>query len=400
LDAWVPATHPLAIEAQLAEAVRRRPVLTVVCIGTDRSGRVRDALGRDGTRHVVAGLADALRGQAPAGSTVGLLDDVHVVVALPLATEDARQWARRAVADGGRTLLLRGRDVPIELAAGLVSARPGSSAVQLLDDAGAALREAVRMGAPVVVHEPGIRRRAEDQLAFESELRRAITGHGLHLAFQPVVELPTRAVVGAEALLRWTTPWGANVPAATTVAVAEQSGLMGALGRWVILQAARHVSPDRWVTVNLSPLQVTDRLPEVVRRALATAPGGGLRFELCHGELPAGAVGILQRVRDLGCRLGISDFGSARSYSLAELLRLPLDFVKLDPSFLTDLDGEERRRTVLRGVGEVARAIGIELIAEGVEREEESALLVELGVHLQQGNLFARPRAEAPVTAG
>jgi EAL domain-containing protein (putative c-di-GMP-specific phosphodiesterase class I) len=154
------------------------------------------------------------------------------------------------------------------------------------------------------------------------------------------------------------------------------------------------------VTVNLSPLQVTDRLPEVVRRALATAPGGGLRFELCHGELPTGAVGILQRVRDLGCRLGISDFGSARSYSLAELLRLPLDFVKLDPSFLTDLDGEERRRTVLRGVGEVARAIGIELIAEGVEREEESALLVELGVHLQQGNLFARPRAEAPVTAG
>jgi EAL domain-containing protein (putative c-di-GMP-specific phosphodiesterase class I) len=389
---------PLPLDVQLADAVRRRPHLTVACIGADRSGRVRDALGRDGARHLVHGLVDALRGQAPAGSITGLVDDVRVAVALPLPLEDARQWTRRAVADGGKVLLLRGRDVPIELAAGLVEASPTSTGPQLLDDATAALREAERAGGGVVVHHDGIRSRAEDQLAFESELRRAISGLGLHLAFQPVVGLPGRRTVGAEALLRWTTPWGTAVPTATTVAVAEQCGLIGALGRWVALQAARHVTAERWVSVNLSPLQLTSRLPEVVRQALACgAPAANLRFELTHGELPAGGIDVLERVRDLGCPIGLSDFGAARSYSLAELLLLPLDFVKLDPSFLTGIECEDRHRTVLRGVADVARAIGLEVVAEGVEREEQSEALVELGVRLQQGNLFARPRAEAPV---
>jgi EAL domain-containing protein (putative c-di-GMP-specific phosphodiesterase class I)/GGDEF domain-containing protein len=396
-----PARHPAALEAELTEALRRRPVISVVCIGADRSGRVRDALGRDGTRHVVATLLDALRGQAPAGSVSGIVDEVRIVIALPMETEDARQWARRAVADGGRTLLLRGREVPTELAAGLVTARRCGSAVQLLDDAGAALREAERQGGGVVVHHDRIRARAEDQLAIETELRRAIAGHGLRLAFQPVVELPGRTTVGAEALLRWTTPWGGNVPALTTVAVAEECGLIGALGRWVILHAARYVTAERWVTVNLSPLQVTSRLPEIVRQALSQGdvPAAGLRFELTHGTLPDGAEGALTRVRDLGCRVGLSDFGSARSSTLAELLRLPLDYLKLDPSLVTDLEHDPRQRAVVRGILDVAGTLELDVIAEGVERESQSDALVQLGACVQQGNLFARPRAEAPVTS-
>ena len=216
-----------------------------------------------------------------------------------------------------------------------------------------------------------------------------------------MVELPGRSTVGAEALLRWTAPWGGNVPALTTVAVAEQCGLIGALGRWVIQHAARHVTAERWVTVNLSPLQATSRLPEIVRQALSASdvPAAGLRFELTHGVLPEGGVGVLARVRDLGCRVGLSDFGSARSSALAELLRLPLDYLKLDPSLVGDLAHDPQQRAVVRGILDVASTLELDVIAEGVEREAQSDALVQLGARVQQGNLFARPRAEAPISA-
>jgi EAL domain-containing protein (putative c-di-GMP-specific phosphodiesterase class I)/GGDEF domain-containing protein len=390
------AHNPAALELLVADAVRRSPELTVVCVGLDRSGHVRDAFGRDATRHLGNALLDTLRGEAPAGTVSGVLDEVRLVLVLPLGPDAARQWARHAIGDGSRTLSMRGRAVPMEVAAGLATGGWLDTGIQLLDDATAALREADRRGGGVVAHEDALRSRADSHLAVEAELRRTLDGHGLSLAFQPVVELPQQFVVGAEALLHWTAPSGVALGPRTASVVAEQSGLTEAVGQWVIHQAAGHVMTDRWVSVKVTPAQLTPQLPGIATQALAAHGGAArlLRFELTAGRLPRHGAEVLSRLRDIGCRVGLSRFDFSWSSSVEQLLRLPIDFVKLDPSMLVGVERDRRTRTAVSALVDVAELLDLEVIAEGVDNADQADALLRLGVPVQQGVHHARPRAE------
>lgn len=227
-------------------------------------------------------------------------------------------------------------------------------------------------------------------------------GH-MRLALQPIVELASEAVVGHEALLRWPEGPDVAVPPAVFIPVAEESGLIGPLGRWVLDRAvavAVEGSPSSggapaWVSVNVSPAQLHDgALVGHVARALDRH---GLDPRLLALEITenlavtgADALRTLRALRRLGCPIGIDDFGAGLS-CLSYLNRLPVDFIKVDRSLVGLLGQDPCAERILRAIGTMAGDLGIEALAEGIETDVQAQLARGAGCTLGQGFRFGRP---------
>ena len=229
----------------------------------------------------------------------------------------------------------------------------------------------------------------------------------LQVAYQPIVSAADGSATHVEALARWRHPqWGAVSPA-EFIPVAEASGLIHTMGRWVLRQAC--LDAARWpgaqppkVSVNVSAMQVTSgRLVAQVREALASAglPPQRLVIELTE-SLPLGSRGrveaTLAELRAMGVTLAIDDFGTGYS-SLSSLMRLPLSLVKVDRSFVQDVPGEGE--LLIKATVDVARCFGLEVVAEGVETRAQKARLIALGVSYLQGYLFGKPMPNAEFVA-
>ena len=231
------------------------------------------------------------------------------------------------------------------------------------------------------------------RLELEADLRRAVAGGALALAFQPIVRLSDRSVVGSEALLRWHRP-GGDVAPAQVVSVAEEAGLIVALGEWVAATAAGRVAalPGGHVSINLSPRQLA--YPDLPRAldAIISARTSREHVQVEITETIAiatidQAVGVLGYLRSLGFRVGLDDFGAGFS-SLAYVHRFPIDFLKVDRSLIADVDTNRRARSVAGAAIKMAKALGLEVVVEGVERQSQAVPLLELGADLAQGHLF------------
>ena len=240
------------------------------------------------------------------------------------------------------------------------------------------------------------------RLGAESELRRAISGEELRLHYQPIVAVDDGALFGVEALVRWEHPERGLVPPADFVPLAEETGAIVPLGRWVIAEACRQAGQWRleWpalrLSVNLSTRQLAD--PELVDSVSAglTAsglPAADLTLEITESVLMQEVesfVEALDALKALGVRLGLDDFGTGYS-SLGYLRRFPLDVLKLDRSFVSELGVDPAADSIIAAVIDMAQALGMQVIAEGVESEAQLASLRRLGCQLAQGYLFARP---------
>jgi diguanylate cyclase (GGDEF)-like protein/PAS domain S-box-containing protein len=238
-----------------------------------------------------------------------------------------------------------------------------------------------------------------------SDLQRAITDGQLVLEYQPVVELATSRISGAEALVRW---WrgGAAVPPGEFLGVAEESGLIVPLGDWVLRQACAQAA--RWcrsaanmsVSVNFSPRQVSaERFPESVLAALADAglPPRALTLEVAERVLVEATSRVVENLADLrraGVRLAIDDFGTGYA-SLAYLRRLPVDIIKIDPSFVAGLGEDETLTLLTRTIIQLGHDLGFSVVAEGIESSRQLGLLRDMGCALGQGYLVAAPMSAA-----
>jgi EAL domain-containing protein (putative c-di-GMP-specific phosphodiesterase class I) len=285
-------------------------------------------------------------------------------------------------------------------------ARPGDTPEGLIRDADAAMYRAKARGrGRYELFDQKMRERVSERLRIETALRKALADGGLELHYQPIVLLSDRSIIGAEALLRWNDPERGWIPPSDFIPIAEESGLIVPIGDWVIEEATRVArdwpaprpgAPRPTVAVNLSARQVAN--PGFAARLAETLEQSGLEperlsLEITETVLMEEAEAPMEAVRDLkrlGVRLVLDDFGTGYS-SLSYLNRLPIDVLKLDRSFIAPL--RERRDTtaaIVYGVVTMAEALGMTVVAEGIEENAQVDTLRALGCDYAQGYLFAR----------
>ncbi|KAF1044144.1 putative bifunctional diguanylate cyclase/phosphodiesterase [Xylophilus sp.] len=279
-----------------------------------------------------------------------------------------------------------------------------ASAQELVQGADAALYRAKHEGRGLYrYYADEMTAAARERLALETRLRRAVAAGQLELHYQPQVEVASGRITGAEALLRWNDPQEGMVPPARFIAVAEESGLIGEIGGWVIAEACRQ--GQRWraaglppltIAVNVSPRQflLTDVAGWTTRMLAETGfPPQQLELEITEGALMArehDGLRLLRRLRELGVRIAIDDFGTGYS-SLAYLKRFPLDVLKIDRSFIADVPGSAEDTAISAAIIAMGHSLGVQVLAEGVETAAQLEFLRGKGCDAYQGYLRSRP---------
>jgi diguanylate cyclase (GGDEF)-like protein len=269
-----------------------------------------------------------------------------------------------------------------------------------------ALRAAARRGpGAIVAFDIAIDTVSTDQKFIRRELPRAMSTNDLDVHYQPIVSSQGGRMVGVEALLRWNHAMRGLIPPATFIPVAEQMGLMGTIGAFVLRRAlheARRWPDELYIAVNLSPLQVRDgTIVELVRSALAESgvSPGRLVLEITEGVLIDNPDEMLKRIKDLhelDVRVALDDFGSGYS-NLGYLQRFPLDKIKIDKSFVAALGRSSNGSVIIQAMVALGRALGLSVLVEGVETEHQRVLLRLAGCDEMQGFLFAKPGAASAI---
>ena len=294
-----------------------------------------------------------------------------------------------------------------------MAARAGRRPPGLIRDADAALYQAKRLGrARFEVFDRAMRARTVERLSIENDLRRALDRDELRVAYQPILSLRDGSIASVEALLRWEHAERGLILPDEFIPVAEESGMIEPIGRWVLdvacaeaarWQATRPDSRPLGISVNLSVRQFMQRdLEATVAAAIAAASidPSSLSLEITESVLldePEGARETIARVARLGVRFVLDDFGTGYS-SLAYLSGLPIDGLKVDRSFVRTLGRNERSTAITTAIVRMAQALSLEVIAEGVETGEQLQALCALRCELAQGFYFHRPLSAAAVS--
>jgi diguanylate cyclase (GGDEF)-like protein/PAS domain S-box-containing protein len=378
----------------------------------DRFKNVNDSLGHGVGDELLRQVAARLAGCAGPADTVARFGGDEFIIFLPraggrehaLAVAGQVRKALEAPLQLGSYQAYTSATIGIALADG-----PGGSPDELLRNADMAMYHAKAVGSVLAVFDGAMHRAVLERLGLETDLRAALAGEELGLAFQPIVELATGAVVGAEALVRWDHPLHGHVSPQRFVSLAEDTGLIGALGAWVMGEAARQLAQWRAelpgaagleVSVNVSPRQLRD--PGLVDAVATTLgehglPPAALKLELTESSLvedPDTAAGVLRALKRREVQVYLDDFGTGYS-SLSSLHRLPLDALKIDRSFVSEMDGSStgayRGAEIVRTIVAMARSLGVRVVAEGVETREQLAALRALGCDYAQGFLISPP---------
>ena len=378
-----------------------------IALDVDRFGAIGGTLGHETGDEVLAELALRLGAAIGPDDTLARVADDEFAVFCPAlaANDEAVALAQRLLSAVTPPIFVDDQELLLTACAGVAFAGAGGSAVAVMRDASAALHRAQnRARGNVEVFDASMRAELVDRLWFESDLHRSIEHGELRVAYQPLVSLPYRAVVGVESLVRWAHPtWGLLAPA-RFLPIAEQSGLITRIGSWMLREACREAAewpgsfagrPAPPVTVNVSMRQLADPdFVALVARELATAelPAARLALEISQGGFhddPA-VLETLHELKALGVRLVLDDFVGGSS-ALSWLTRFPVDALKLDAAYVRRLAGDPQVRSLLGAVCAMAAAFDVQVVAVGVETDEQAAILEDFGCDYAQGHLFSRP---------
>jgi diguanylate cyclase (GGDEF)-like protein/PAS domain S-box-containing protein len=401
----------------LARATRSRQTLAVLLLDLDGFKQVNDSLGHDTGDMVLSAVAERFAAVTRPSDTLArlggdefalLTEDIDEAKAGALATR-LLDCLTKPVTVGGRTLRL-GASV------GVVVQGPGAmTAADLLRRADVAMYAAKHMGRNrFELFRDEMGREVGERLGLEQDLRLGLERGEMLVHYQPEIDLASDAIVGAEALLRWTSPTRGSVPPGCFIPIAETSGFIAPLGEFVLREACRqaaswsreHRLDPRFVMwVNVSGVQLTQGgVCELVLAILEEQklPASMLGLEITESviveEGPAAdrAQRELQLLHDRGVKVAIDDFGTGFS-ALGQLRRFPVDLIKVDRSFITAIHEQPKDAAITTGLINLAHALGLQAIAEGIECEEQLDVVRELGCDLAQGFLLARPMPPADV---
>jgi len=384
------------------------PALIALLVSVSRYDAINAAFGRATGDAVLQAVARRIERQAGADARPKLVArmagaEFAVLLAPPASLGDGRFLAGALVEAIGRPFASGDHVIAIASRAGVAAAEPGDDPAALLRRASAALAEAGGEGAaPVHVLEEGAESATARGDRLEVDLRRALDQDEIEIRFQPQVSVTTGTIVGVEALARWRHPQYGELGAATLFGVAEGSDYLAQLSdhvqRKAIAEAAAWPASLAHLRLSVNITAADIARPGFAAQFLQAVRDSGfspdrLTVEVTESGLIedlAAAAALLAELRGGGLRAAIDDFGTGYS-SLAYLKALPLDYLKLDKRLSQDIAGSARDRVVVRSVIEMARSLGLGVIAEGVETEEQMALLAEEGCTLYQGYLCAPP---------
>ncbi len=390
--------------------MRRNPsVLAVLFVDVDQFKVINDSLGHEQGDRLLVMIAKRLQDAVRLGDTVARFggDEFVILAEQLLDSSEAVAIAERIQAAAAEPIVLEGRDHLVSVSTGIaICSTPDVQVVDLLRDADAAMYQAKAQGRnSSAVFADAMRARAVHRFETELELRAGILGGQLRVHYQPIVHLASGSITGVEALVRWDHPTRGLVAPAEFIAIAEETGLIVALGEWVLGESCRQT--QRWrqqpqlahltVSVNLSGRQIAQSdLTTTVANVLATSglDPSHLILEITESVLMDDAetsITILNGLKRLGVRLGIDDFGTAYS-SLRYLRKFPVDILKIDRSFVDGLGTEDDASAIVLATVNLAHSLGLLTIGEGVATNVQLRELTRLGCDEAQGYLFSTPR--------
>jgi len=395
------------IAQALKEARRDGTKVGVLFIDLDRFKVINDSLGHSFGDEVLRSVARRLQSGLRESDTVGRLggDEFLIVVRRVEKAADAAAVAEKVVAHLASPFSVGGQNFVVTPSVGISlypdDADDAEGLIRCADIAMYSAKEQGRNGYRFVTKEMGAK--SLERMDMEGSLRSALRDGELFLVYQPQVDTLTGAVVGLEALIRWRHPKDGLIMPGRFLPVAEETGLIIAMGDWVLFEACAQIR--RWrdrfglsipVAVNVSGAQFRDgQLPDKVARALDAngLAGPELEIEVTEGTLiedVTAAAATLAALKERGVLIALDDFGTGYS-SLSYLHRFPIDKLKIDRSFIHDLSTGASDSSVPRAIVGLGRSLGLSVIAEGVETEEQLQLLRDLSCGSYQGFLFSRP---------
>lgn len=409
-DAATELPNRALFRERLSQAIARKGRTNVnsavFCVDVNGFKLINDSLGHANGDLVLVEMARRILSYAGESDTVArfigdqfaiLFDDIETI-------EHAPRVAQGLLARMAEPFLVDGREVALTASIGIALVATGVSADDVLRDATVAMHRAKTMGrgryemADATLHD-----RAVQRLEMEEGLRHAIARGELRVHYQPVIDLADNVVLAIEALVRWEHPSRGLIGPAEFIALAEETGLIIPMGRWVLEEACRTVA--EWnrrrdkplgLAVNLSTRQLSEPDPAAMVSGILGRTGlapGCLSLEITESRLMEDAVAsaeVLAELHALGVRLTVDDFGTGYS-SLLYLRRFPVDTLKVDRAFVSGLDTHAEDTAIVRAVIALGHSLGMQVVAEGVETMEQMVSLRLLGCDLAQGFLWSRP---------
>lgn len=390
--------------------------LAVLFVDLDQFKFVNDTLGHAAGDEYLKAAAIRLTDCLGPDDTVARFGGDEFLVLCPGSgcAEQARGFGRRIITAMAEPLHVHGSTVALSASVGIAlsPAQSGPGTADLIAEADLAMYSAKRSGRNnVVVFDADLRRQAAHRLRLEADLSHALTQDELDCQYQPIVDLPTGQVIGFEALLRWHSPTRGSVPPLDFIPTAEDSGIICEIGEFVLRRACRQLatwthggapsSLRMWV--NISPRQLEEaHFADTIQAILAEAglPAGQLGVEVTESTLiqDAGlAWTCLTQLRDLGVTVAVDDFGTGYS-SLAHLKNLPVDVLKIDKGFISDMNSSKADAGIVAAILALADTAGLRVTAEGIETMEQRHTLQNMGCATGQGYLFSRPLTAPQLT--
>ncbi|MFP4079818.1 MAG: EAL domain-containing protein [Ectothiorhodospira sp.] len=391
----------------LLRAKRHRNTLVLLFIDLDRFKTINDTLGHTLGDQLLKTVARRMEHATRASDTLSRLGGDEFVLLLDgeLSRDDIQILSRKLLRILEEPMHLDGHEVVVSASIGIATyPEDGEDADTLLKHADLAMYEAKTHGRNgYEFFAPNLTEGVLDRLKMESALRGAPGRDELRVHYQPQVDLRDGRLLGVEALVRWQHPALGLVPPGRFIGLAEEMGVIGEIGAWVLREACRQMRA--WwdagfhvplVAVNLSVQQLErEQLVERVQDALSDfhLPAACLELEVTESlimKAPEKTLSVLLTLKGMGVMLAVDDFGTGYS-SLSYLKRLPLDRLKIDRSFIQDVDRDPNGEAIIRAIISLGRTLGLETVAEGIEQPGQSAFLQREGCHMGQGYLFGRP---------
>ncbi len=402
------------LDSALARARRRGEALAVVFVDLDDFKTINDTLGHLVGDGVLRAVANRMRALVREEDTVARQSgDEFTIIARVGDRDGASALAERILDALKDSLVVDGYELHVSASIGIaVFPTDGIEAVELLRHADTAMYQAKELGRNTYrVYSPAMSNAAIDRLELEAGLRSAVDGRQFVLHYQPQVDVDSGRTVGVEALIRWQHPAQGLLYPGAFMELAEQTGFMGEIGHWVLSTACENAG--RWhaaghefgrICVNLSAREFVQQ--DIVANVKSALEASGLKPEMLELEITESVAmhnvdhvfGVLRELRELGVRVAIDDFGTGYS-SMSYLQRFPITTLKIAQDFMREVHVDAQSAAIAGMVIDLCTELELDIVAEGVENDEQLEFLRRRGCHVIQGNLFSKPVTDDELTA-